>query len=206
MASSAARQYLEGQSSPEVKAIYEYVAVRLPENEAAFSLLASIDKKLNGIPSREFTPTELDYQLNDYKSKIRSIIRDDAGLAELAMKVVWRLQPVKDTGTKQELFSGATIIDSGVAAGTDKPDPAATKTTATTSAEPKPFDYKPLIVPGLILLGIALWKNGFFDGIMQRLKNFGIGASVEDEVPETIDEDPFGDGEEIEDEDDDEPV
>lgn len=193
---STASNYLELQAAPEIKAIYEHVAkstITDAAKDTAYYLLCTIDSKLSGTPTRVFTQPELDFQINDYKSRIRTLIPDDTNLASLADAIVWRLRPVADTGNKQELFSNEIRSDAPRAAA---PNVAA----APAPAETKPFDFKPFIIPGLVIAGMWLYKTGAFDGILNTL---GIGAPVDDgDYDDDFEDEEPEEAEQFEDEDD----
>lgn len=176
---SVATQYLESGASPEINAVYRYIkscGMTDDAKETGYNLLAGIDRKLNGKPSREFTPAELEYQLSDYKAKIKTLKLGDIELARLADLIVWRLQPVGAAATKQELFTENNDV-------LKAQQPAAAVAEAP-AGQPAPLNLKQFIIPGIMVGAFILWKMGAFDGIMKKI---GIGQPVEDDYP-------FGDG------------
>lgn len=171
---SAAQQYLEMKSTPEIMAVFKYVSNSdLPDEskERSYPLLCSINSKITGVPSRVFTQAELDYQIGEYKSRVKTIIPNDFELSKLADGIIWHLQPIKPSKTKQELFteSDAPKATRAVPAAAVSDSPA---------EKPAEINLKQFIIPGIMVGAFILWKMGAFDGIM---KNLGIGQPVDDD-------------------------
>ena len=186
MTALTAEEYLKTLASPEIKTIYEFLSNRGMDPEPrqrAYDLLLSIDRKLCGKPLQPFSNAQLEFSLGQYKNTIKGVaawMKNPTAyadeLAELADKIVWRLQAFEQVRHPEELMSqvGGTYTKPPGVAAEDKPGS---------------VNMKPYIVPGIIVGAYILWKMGAFDGFIKKLglQKAGVGEMVEEVAGDDFD-------------------